>query len=110
MPALLLTLCLTAAPRPVDAAELLGHRRFLASDLLEGRGPATQGDRLAQQYVASQFELLGLEPGAPDGGWVQRVELVGVNGHPDTLTVKVPRGAADAGKLELKFRDDFIAL
>lgn len=110
MPALLLTLCLTAAPRPVDAAELLGHMRFLASDLLEGRGPATQGDRLAQQYVASQFELLGLEPGAPDGGWVQRVELVGVNGHPDTLTVKVPRGAADAGKLELKFRDDFIAL
>ncbi|MDP1829893.1 MAG: M20/M25/M40 family metallo-hydrolase [Archangium sp.] len=94
---------LAAAPavKPIDPAELRGHIRFLASDLLEGRGPATQGDRLAQEYIAAQFEAMGLEPGAPDGGWVQRVEMVGVNGHPDTLTVK---------GLSLKFKDDFIVV
>ncbi len=100
---------LAAAPasafNPIDAAELRGHIRFLASDLLEGRGPATAGDRLAQQYIAAQFEAMGLEPGAPDGGWVQDVELVGVNGHPDTMKVK---GAASA--LTLKSKDDFIVV
>lgn len=94
---------LAAAPavKPIDGAELRGHVRFLASDLLEGRGPATQGDRLAQQYIAAQFEALGLEPAAPDGGWVQPVEMIGVNGHPDSLNVK---------GLTLKFKDDFIAV
>ena len=98
---------LAAVPgvKPIDAAELRGHIRFLSSDLLEGRGPATAGDRLAQQYIASQFEAMGLEPGAPDGGWVQQVELVGVNGHPDTLKFQ---GAAAA--LPLQFKEDFIAL
>jgi Zn-dependent M28 family amino/carboxypeptidase len=104
---LLLTLVLDAGPRPLDANELKGHMRFLASDLLEGRGPATQGDRLAQQYIASQFELLGLAPGAPDGGWVQNVELVGVNGHPQAMTLKT---ATPGATLELKFKDDFIAI
>ncbi len=100
-------LCLlAAAPKPIDAAELRAHIRFLASDLLEGRGPATNGDRLAQQYVASQFEAMGLEPGAPDGGWIQEVELVGVNGHPETLKVQ----GAKSASMNLKFKDDFIAV
>ena len=36
---------LTAVPgvKPIEAAELRGHIRYLASDLLEGRGPATNG-------------------------------------------------------------------
>lgn len=101
---------LAAAPavkstRTIDAAELRGHIRYLSSDLLEGRGPGTRGDRLAQQYVATQFETMGLVPGSPDGGWVQPVELVGVNGHPEGL-----RFQAQAGGLPLKFKDDFIAL
>lgn len=98
---------LAAAPavKPIDASELRGHIKFLASDLLEGRGPATQGDRLAQQYVASQFEAMGLEPGAADGGWVQEVELVGVNGHPELLKVQGGKSG-----LSLKFKDDFIAI
>ena len=98
---------LAAAPavKPIEAAELRGHIRFLASDLLEGRGPASPGDRLAQQYIAAQFEAMGLEPGAPDGGWVQDVELVSVKGHPDTL--KLQAGAAASS---LKFKEDFIAV
>lgn len=100
---------LAAAPpsafNPIDAAQLRGHIRFLASDMLEGRGPGSAGDRLAQQYIASQFEAMGLEPGAPDGGWVQEVELIGVNGHPETMNVK---GASAA--LTVKSKDDFIVV
>ncbi|HVQ28580.1 MAG TPA: peptidase M28, partial [Vicinamibacteria bacterium] len=41
--------------------------RFLSSDLLEGRGTATPGEKLAQAYIAARFEAMGLLPGAPDG-------------------------------------------
>ena len=105
LPVVCVLLAAAPAVKPIEAPELMGHMRFLASDLLEGRGPASEGDRLTQQYLATQFEALGLEPGAPDGGWVQPVELVGVTGHPETLTVQAPSGA-----LRLKFKDDFIAL
>ena len=57
---------------------LRGPIRFLASDLLEGRGPGSRGDELAQLYIAAQFESLGLKPAAPGGGWFQKVPLVGV--------------------------------
>jgi Zn-dependent M28 family amino/carboxypeptidase len=51
----------------IKAAGLAAHVKFLADDLLEGRAPATRGGDLAARYIASQFELLGLEPGGePD--------------------------------------------
>ena len=78
--------------------------RFLADDLLEGRGPGTRGDLLAQKYIASQFELLGLKPVGDDGKWTQEVPLVGVTTKPpSSLTFK--HGDQD---LKLKQRDDFI--
>src|SRR5256885_273646 len=52
---------------PVDTAAMDAHLRFLASDLLEGRAPATRGGRLAAEYIAAQFEALGLEPPGPIG-------------------------------------------
>src|SRR5437868_2345742 len=74
------------AAKLITAQQLRAHVGFLASDLLEGRGPATQGDLLAQQYIAAQFEALGLKPAGSDGGWFQKVDLVGINGHPQGLT------------------------
>ncbi len=35
--------------------------RFLADDLLEGRGVASRGDQLARLYLATQMQLFGLE-------------------------------------------------
>ncbi|RKH29809.1 M28 family peptidase [Corallococcus praedator] len=84
---------------------LRAHVRFLASDLLEGRGPGTRGDALAQEYIAAQLEGLGLKPGAPDGGYLQRFDLMGINSHPGAMTVQ-----AKSGRMELKTRDDFIAV
>src|SRR4051794_13997451 len=38
------------AMKAFDARALAVHDKFLASDLLEGRGPGTRGDDLAMEY------------------------------------------------------------
>jgi Zn-dependent M28 family amino/carboxypeptidase len=92
------------AARAITPELLRGHIRFLASDLLEGRGPATRGDALTQAYIQAQMEALGLKPGAPDGGWLQKFDIVGINSHtPDKVSFR--RGS---DKLELRNMEDFI--
>ncbi len=61
------------APR-ITPAEIDGHLRFLSSDLLEGRAPATRGGRLTAEYIASQLRASGVEPGV-DGSYFQRVPI-----------------------------------
>ncbi len=75
---------------------LRAHTEFLASDLLEGRGPATRGDALAEAYIRSQMEAMGLEPGAPGGGWIQKVPLVGLKASfSDPASFRSERGSAE---------------
>jgi hypothetical protein len=93
------------AARAITANVLRGHVRFLASDLLEGRAPASRGDVLAQQYIQAQMEGLGLEPGAPGGGWLQKVPLVAIVGNVPQKTA-VAKGAQ---KVELTRIDDYVA-
>jgi Zn-dependent M28 family amino/carboxypeptidase len=79
--------------------------RFLADDLVEGRGPATRGDKLARLYLASALETLGFEPGGPAGSWEQPFEIVGVRAKmPDVWSF-----AAGGHTLDLKRWDDYIA-
>ena len=56
---------------------LLAHISTLASDEFGGRGPASPGEEKTVAYLSGVFEQLGLEPGNPDGTWVQAVPLVG---------------------------------
>jgi hypothetical protein len=46
----------------VDTLVIRSHTRFLADDLLEGRGAGSRGERLAASYIESQLIRLGLEP------------------------------------------------
>jgi hypothetical protein len=46
----------------VDTLAIRGHTRFLADDLLLGRGTGTAGERIAAAYIASQAERIGLRP------------------------------------------------
>jgi Zn-dependent M28 family amino/carboxypeptidase len=89
---------------PVDTAAMDAHLRFLASDLLEGRAPATRGGRLATAYIAAQFQALGLEPAGENGSYFQPVALVGMTPQP-TLAW----GKAGAPPDSLAFRDAFVA-
>ena len=66
------------AKAEITASALRAPVRFLASDELEGRGPATRGDALARLYLSAQLETLGYQPGGDNGGWEQAVEVVGV--------------------------------
>jgi Peptidase family M28 len=55
---------------------------FLASDAMQGRGSGTGFERIAAEYIGSQFRQFGLEPaGDVDSsgkkGFVQRVPLAG---------------------------------
>ena len=95
----------TAAAQTIRPAAIRAHIRALADDLLEGRGTASRGERLAQLYIVGQMEALGLAPGAPDGTWRQPFDVVGMTSHnPDTI-----RFTGGGKTLDLRFRDDFIA-
>jgi len=86
--ALLVLVACQTAPQPagpdISADRIAAHVRFLADDLLEGRGTASRGEALATLYLASQFQQLGLEPVGDNGTWFQRVPLVGVETLPDS--------------------------
>ena len=49
----------------------LAHIRYLADDALEGRGAGTNGARCAAQYIADQFEAIGLEGAGLNGSYFQ---------------------------------------
>jgi Zn-dependent M28 family amino/carboxypeptidase len=93
-----------AAERAITADSIRAHVRFLASDLLEGRGPGTRGDALAQAYIAAQFEALGLRP-AGTQGFLQPFDIVGVDGHAETI--QFTRGRES---LVLRHAEDVVAV
>ena len=72
--------------------------RFLGSDLLEGRGVGSRGDRLARAYIASQLLAAGCEPGGPDGSWEQPVPILGITAS--VATSLAARGADGARTFE----------
>lgn len=51
----------------ISAQSMRGHMHFLASDLLEGRDTPSRGLDLAAEYIASQFQAMGVEPAGTNG-------------------------------------------
>ena len=92
------------ATREITGELMRGYVRELSDDKYEGRGPGAPGDAMARQYLVSELEKLGLEPGAADGTWEQYFDLVGVTAEqPPEWTFE----HAD-GSTTLKQWDDFI--
>ncbi len=56
---------------------MLADIRVLSSNEFQGRGPGTEGEKLTIAYVEKQFRAAGLEPGNPDGTYLQKVPMVG---------------------------------
>jgi Zn-dependent M28 family amino/carboxypeptidase len=100
-------------PRAVDEAartyitrpSLEAPIRFLSSDALEGRAPASRGDQLARLYLGTQLESMGYSPGGPNGQWQQPFEIVGVKASFPKVWSFESRGAP----FELRWWDDYIA-
>ncbi len=73
-----------AAMDTISSSRIRVHLRFLASDLLEGRGTGQRGGDIAAEYIATQLQLSALWPGAPGGSYLQKVPLVGVETLPES--------------------------
>ena len=65
-----------AAAAAITAEGLLADIRELSSDRFLGRAVATAGEDSTVAYLARRFREMGLAPGMPDGGYLQRVPLV----------------------------------
>jgi Zn-dependent M28 family amino/carboxypeptidase len=97
---------LLAQDGAISAQRIRAHTRFLASDLLEGRGVGQRGGQLATEYIATQLELAGARPAAADGTYFQPVPLVGIETSPAATL-----SATGGGKtVDFRWLDDFVAL
>lgn len=81
--------------------------RFLADDLLEGRGTGTRGHEIAARFMASEFEAMGLEPAGEDGTYFQSVPLRCSRPDEEHTTLTLVRGGKEQA---LIFRQDFLTL
>ena len=94
-----------AALASFSGDRILAHIRTLSSDEFEGRGPGSKGEQLTIKYLEDQYRAAGLEPGNPDGTYLQSVPLVGITpNHDMKLTL-----AGHRHTLEPKFQDDYVA-
>lgn len=55
-------------PSVIKEANVRAQMQFLASDAMQGRGSGTGYERIAAEYIGSQFMQFGLEP-AGENGW-----------------------------------------
>jgi Zn-dependent M28 family amino/carboxypeptidase len=95
-----------AVEATITPQALAAHIRFLADDLLEGRGVGTRADHLTRLYLRTQLASFGLAGGAADGGFDQAVPIVGI-----TATVarelSIQRGTES---MTLRAPDDYTAV
>ena len=101
------------AEASIDPEKIRAHVKFLADDLLEGRGPGLRGSELAAKYIATQFAVYGLKPGGDNGTYMQQVNFVGTKTIGDkthfSLVPKRPEGeiGIQLYSYDLKYGDDY---
>lgn len=98
------TSSLTAAQQHINANDLLQHIKVLASDAFEGRSPGTAGEDSTVNYLTREFQKLGLQPGNPDGTFVQEVPMFGFTAQPKASFT------AGGKTINLNFPEDYVAV
>lgn len=89
----------------IEPQAILDHIKVLSSDKFEGRAPGTKGEDLSVDYLVDQFKQLGLQPGNPDGTYIQKVPLVGITASQTRPLTFTKPGRA----LGLKWADEVVA-
>ena len=89
----------------ISGERMRAHVKFLASDLLEGRGVGTRGADLATEYIATQFALSGLKPAGDNGTYFQNFTLVGTEPQSTSMAVE-GNGKTSA----FRWLDDFVGV
>jgi hypothetical protein len=67
-----------AAAEVISASALLESVTQISSDEMMGRGPGTEGDRLAREYLARRLEAAGYSPAFGGNGFEQPMSMIGV--------------------------------
>jgi len=75
--------------RAIRGEALSAHVRFLADDLLEGRGTGTRGHAIAARYMAAQLQALGYAPAGENGTYFQRVPFIGMAVLPEKCSLEI---------------------
>ena len=82
------------AREPISESGLIETVRTMTDDWFQGRAPGTIGEERTIGYLVGRFQALGLEPGGPDGQWIQKVPLLHTRlGKPERLELATPQGA-----------------
>ncbi len=106
----------SALAQDFSAERISQDIRTISDDSYQGRYPGTDGERMTLAWLQAQYEAMGLQPGGPNGQWLQPVELkrftpvaataswTGPDGtvHPLTVgTDVVVRAATNDGKVAI---------
>jgi Zn-dependent M28 family amino/carboxypeptidase len=94
-----------AAAQSIQSAPILADITTLASDSFLGRGPGTLGEERTVEFLEREFRAMGLEPGNPDGTFIQPVPLVGITPDPATELVL----STGSQRRTLRFKNDVVA-
>jgi Zn-dependent M28 family amino/carboxypeptidase len=95
-----------AAMKSIDPQRIRAHVKFLASDLLEGRGTGQRGGDIAAEYIATELESYGLKPAGDNGTYMQKVPMVGITTEPSTSIYFLQAGKTQ----KVKLGDDIVAM
>lgn len=79
--------------------------KYLSSDAMEGRGPETNGAKLATKYIADELKTIGVKGGMADGGYFQNVPLYAVKTDPNTIITAEVKDKMES----FYFANDFVA-
>src|SRR5690606_34362636 len=64
-----------ALAQDFSAGRISQDIRTISADAYQGRYPGTEGERMTLAWLQAQYEAMGLQPGGPDGQWLQPVHL-----------------------------------
>ena len=91
----------------VNPEIIRAHVKFLADDLLEGRGTGQRGGDIAAAYIATMFSTYGLKPAGDNGSYMQKVPMVGIKTNP-TSTFSVTTAKVET--LNLKQGPEIVSM
>lgn len=91
----------------ITGQSLMTHIETLSSDEFEGRAPASRGEDLTIDYLVTQLEEMGVEPGMDDGSFIQEFPLLGQRVDSETAEMVVRQNGRSVAGME--FNSDFMA-
>ncbi len=112
-PLLLFAAAAVAQSDQISGERIRAHVKYLAGDLLQGRGVGTRGGDLAAEYLATQFALLGAKPAGDNGTYYQGLTLVGAEPQATTglsTTLSTTSTTGSGKTIDFRWLDEFVGV